>query len=243
MIKTYGQISAETLANISLSIGAIKLSPDKPFLWASGYYMPIYNDNRMLLGSAGHRRLIADSFMNIITQEGIDFKIIVGTSTAGIPHATTLADRMDSPLIYVRDKPKDHGMRNQIEGIDAEKNLERKRVILIEDLISTGGSSAAAVHAIRQANGTIDDCLSIFNYGLDAAVRMFDGREPFDKERKLKLETPCNVYSILDYNTLLEVAKKSGYVNESQIKMLQEWRESPLKWGERHGFPKVEKKK
>src|SRR3989338_4323698 len=181
MIKTYGQISAETFANISLSIGAIKLSPDKPFLWASGYYMPIYNDNRMLLGSAGHRRLIADSFMNIITQEGIDFKIIVGTSTAGIPHATTLADRMDSPLIYVRDKPKDHGMRNQIEGID--------------------------------------------------------------KERKLKLETPCNVYSILDYNTLLEVAKKSGYVNESQIKMLQEWRESPLKWGERHGFPKVEKKK
>src|SRR3989338_5722640 len=191
MIKTYGQISAETFANISLSIGAIKLSPDKPFLWASGYYMPIYNDNRMLLGSHRHRRFIADSFMNIISQEGIDFKIIAGTSTAGIPLDTTLADRMDFPLIYVRDKPKDHGMRNQIEGIDAEKTLEGKKVILIEDLISTGSSSAAAVHAIRQANGTIDNCLSIFNYGLDDAVRMFNGQKPFDKEGKFHLEPAC----------------------------------------------------
>jgi len=237
------QENAKTLAEISLGIGAIKLNPEKPFVWASGWQMPIYNDNRMLLANSGHRGFIAESFKDIINEYDIPVNIIAGTSTAGIPHATTLADGLHYPLIYIRDKPKDHGMRNQIEGIDAEKNLEGKKVILIEDLISTGGSSAAAVHAIRQANGKISDCLSIFNYGLDAATRMFNGQKPFDKEGKLHLEPPCSVYSILDYDTMLEVAKRSGYVNENQIAMLQEWRQSPLEWGERHGFPKVEKKK
>lgn len=223
------QFGAE-LAKISLRIGAIKLRPEDPFTWASGYRMPIYNDNRMLLGDFNNRYLVGNAFRNIIEAHKIPYEVIAGTSTAGIPHATTLADKLQTPLIYVRDKPKDHGMKNQIEGIDAEDDLKGRKVILIEDLISTGGSSANAVQAIRNANGICDYCLSIFNYGLDKAVEEFG-----------KLDPKCNVESILTYNVLLTTAKDIGYLTEEQVKLLEEWRADPFSWGEKHGFPKIEK--
>ena len=112
--------------------------------------------------------------------EKLPFSVIAGTSTAGISPATSLADEYRYPLIYIRDKPKDHGLRNQIEGIDAEIGLEGRQVLLIEDLISTGGSSVKAVQAIRNADGKCDDCISIFNYGFDVSEKMFAGEEPYD---------------------------------------------------------------
>lgn len=218
------------IARTGLDINAIKLRPDNPFTWASGFRMPIYNDNRMFLFHSEHRDLLVRGFEEILQTEEIPYEIIAGTSTAGIPLATTLADHLRKPLIYVRDKPKDHGLQNQIEGIDAESDLQGRKVVLVEDLISTGGSSARAVQAIRDANGKCNYCVSIFNYGLDKAVQAFEGLNP-----------SCEVISLLTYDTLLEVAKKTGYINEGQAKMLVEWRADPFNWGEKHGFPKVKK--
>ena len=162
-MRSKANLYARKIAETSLSIGAIKLRPDAPFVWASGFRMPIYNDNRMLLGSYANREMIFQGFWYAVIGENIKFDCVAGTSTAGIPHATTFADMNKKPLTYVRDKPKDHGLRNQIEGLDAEKNYEGKKVILVEDLISTGGSSANAVNAIRKANGEINYCMCIFN--------------------------------------------------------------------------------
>ena len=218
------------IAKAGLEINAIKLRPDNPFTWASGFRMPIYNDNRMFLFHPEHRDLLARGFEEILQTEEIPYEVIAGTSTAGIPPATTLADHLRKSLIYVRDKPKDHGLQNQIEGIDAESDLQGKKVVLVEDLISTGGSSARAVQAIRDANGKCDYCISIFNYGLDKAVKAFGSLNP-----------KCNVRSLLTYDTLLEVARETKYINQQQAKMLAEWRADPFNWGEKHGFPKVEK--
>jgi orotate phosphoribosyltransferase len=230
--------NGKEIAKAGLEIKAIKLRPDDPFTWASGFRMPIYNDNRMFLFNPQHRQLLARGFENIMGVE--EYDIIAGTSTAGISPGTTLADSLWKPFIYVRDKPKDHGLKNQIEGIDAESNLEGRSVILVEDLISTGGSSVRAVQAIRDANGACNTCMSIFNYGFDKAQGMFNGEEAYDKEGN-KLEAPCTVRSLLTYDTLLEVARETRYINDQQAGMLAEWRADPFGWGEKHGFPKVEK--
>ncbi len=216
------------IAKAGLDINAIKLRPDDPFTWASGFRMPIYNDNRMFLFFPEHRKLIAEGFTDLV--KDIPYEVIAGTSTSGIPPATTLADSLGKPMVYVRDKPKDHGLKNQIEGIDAESDLQGRKVILIEDLISTGGSSARAVQGIRDASGDCNYCISIFNYGLDKAVQAFDTLNP-----------RCEVRSLLTYETLLETAKETGYINDQQAEMLAEWRADPFGWGEKHGFPKVER--
>lgn len=220
----------EKIAKAGLRIKAIKLNPDKPFQWASGYMMPVYNDNRMFLFFPKYRKLIVDGFKQLIKEGKIPYDIIAGTSTAGISPGTSLADGLKCPFVYIRDKPKDHGLKNQIEGIDSEKDLEGRKIILIEDLISTGGSSARAVQAVRNANGKIDYCLSIFNYGLDKAVQAFNSLDP-----------KCEVRSLLTYDILLEVAKKTGYLTEKQVRLLEEWRADPFNWGEKHGFPRIEK--
>ena len=216
------------LAEAGLKIKAIKLNPEKPFLWASGYHMPIYNDNRMFLFYPEYRKLIIDGFTSIIKSNNIDVKIIAGTSTAGIPHGALLAEKLGLPFIYIRDKPKSHGLKNQIEGIDAESDLKYNKVLVIEDLISTGGSSAKAVQAVRDANGIVEYCISIFSYGLDKAASAFN-----------KLNVPCNTYSILTYDILLNAAKNIDYISNSQIELLKEWKNSPFEWGQKHGFPKI----
>ncbi|MEI8364583.1 MAG: orotate phosphoribosyltransferase [archaeon] len=218
------------IAKISLSIGSIKLRPGDPFTWASGYRMPIYNDNRMLLFYSEYRALVAKGFKEIIDNEKIECDVIAGTSTAGIPHATILADLLNKPMIYIRDKPKDHGLKNQIEGLDADKDLEGKKVIVIEDLISTGGSSAKAVQAVRDAKGKVEYCLSIFSYGLDKAKTEFD-----------VLPEKTEVRSILTYDVLLETAKEINYLTSDQIELLADWRKDPFNWGAKNGFPKIEK--
>lgn len=242
----YNSEIAREVAKAGLKINAIKLNPNNPFTWASGYRMPIYNDNRMFLWCHDYRRLILEGFLGLMFVDGFNsnksYDFIAGTSTAGIPWASSLADNRFKPLVYVRDKPKDHGLRNQIEGIDAESDLQGLSGILIEDLISTGGSSVAAVQAIRNANGVCNNCYSIFNYGFDKPVQMFAGEVPYDEKQGKKLDTACAVKSILTYDTLIQVAIETGYINKAQAKMLAEWRTDPFNWGEKRGFPKVEKK-
>ena len=210
---------AETLARISLEIGAIKFSPDQPFTWASGYKMPIYNDNRLLLGNAGHRTLITQGFQDVLKKCAAKIEVIAGTATAGIPHATTLADHLQLPLIYVRSATKTHGMGNQVEGL----LYKNQQVIVIEDLISTGGSVANAVTAIREAGGIVNHCFSIFSYGLAEAT---------DKFKSIS----CEIHSILDFSELLEVALSTQNLSTNDIETLRSWQKAPFKWAENNGF-------
>jgi len=192
--------------------------------------MPIYNDNRMFLFHPDTRRTIAQGLADIIATNGIGVDVVAGTATAGIPHGALLADLLSLPYIYIRDKPKAHGLKNRIEGLDAESDLEGRRVVVIEDLISTGGSSARAGEAGREANGRCDWCISIFSYGLEKADEEFGALDP-----------ACNFTSLLTFPVLLETAKAGGFLSEDQIALLAEWRKDPFGWGEKHGFPKVEK--
>ena len=210
---------AEKLARISLEIGAIKFSPDKPFIWASGYKMPIYNDNRLLLGSAGHRALITQGFQDLLKKCTAKVEVIAGTATAGIPHATTLADLLQLPLIYVRSAAKTHGMGNRIEGPLRQNQL----VLVIEDLVSTGESAANAVTAIREAGGIVNHCFSIFSYGLTEAT---------DKFKSIS----CKIHSILDFSELLKVALFTQNLTTSDIETLRSWQKAPFKWAENNGF-------
>jgi orotate phosphoribosyltransferase len=218
------------IAEFGLTIGAIKLNPGNPFQWASGYRMPIYNDNRMFLFHPEMRRTIAQGLADIIQDRGIAPEVVAGTATAGIPHGALLADLLSLPYIYIRDKPKGHGLKNRIEGLDADADLDGRVVVVIEDLISTGGSSARAVEAVREANGLAQWCLSIFSYGLEKAAEEFHALDP-----------PCEFTSLLTFPVLLDVAKTGGFLTEEQIGLLAEWREDPFGWGEEHGFPKAGK--
>lgn len=191
--------------------------------------MPIYNDNRMFLFFPQMRQVIAQGLADVIEAHQIRPEVVAGTATAGIPHGALLADLLDLPYIYIRDKPKGHGLRNRIEGIDAESDLGGSRVVVIEDLISTGGSSARAVQAVREANGACDWCLAIFSYGFEKAAEQFEALDP-----------PCSFASLLTFPVLLEVAKAGGFLTDDQITLLSEWREDPFGWGDRHGFPKSE---
>ncbi|MCH3907602.1 MAG: orotate phosphoribosyltransferase [Sphaerochaeta sp.] len=222
---------AALLAEKALENGAIRLSPDNPFTWASGYRMPIYNDNRQFLADWKSRAMIADAFCDLLAQTGYDPQNIAGTSTAGIPHATTLADRLHKSLSYVRSASKDHGLHQKIEGLDASGSYHHAKVLLIEDLISTGGSSVDAVTSIVQAEGSCDYCFAIFTYGLQASTDAFAALLP-----------ACTLKTILDYPTLLFHAEKRGYLTSAQVKTLAAWREDPFGWGEANGWPKEEKK-
>jgi orotate phosphoribosyltransferase len=191
--------------------------------------MPIYNDNRMFLFHPEIRETIAQGLAAIVQEREIRPEVVAGTATAGIPHGALLADRLSLPFIYIRDKPKGHGLRNRIEGVDADSDLGGRRVLVIEDLISTGGSSARAVEAVREARGDCSWCVSIFSYGLEKAAEQFTGLEP-----------PCNFTSLLTFPVLLDVAREGGFLSDDQIRLLADWREDPFGWGKKHGFPRVE---
>ena len=208
-----------TLSKMALESGAIRLNPEKPFTWASGYKMPIYNDNRLLLGKAEYRAFISKLFARLLEGLTQNIDVIAGTATAGIPHATSLADRLNKPLIYVRAAAKSHGMGNQIEGaLTSGKNL-----ILVEDLISTGGSAINAVNVIRKEGGIIDHCLCIFSYGFTEARIKFD-------------EINCQYHSLLSFPTLLEEAQTMQLLSNNQIKSLKIWHKDPFKWADTKGL-------
>jgi orotate phosphoribosyltransferase len=165
---------AKSIARIALDIGAIKLSPQDPFTWASGYRNPIYNDNRLLLCDFEYRSLVTGGFEELVRREHIPFEVIAGTATAGVPWATSLADRLKMPLVYVREKPKTHGAGKQVEGV----LKPGQKVLLVEDLISTGKSSGAAAEAIRREGGVVNAIVSIFTYELQEAAGCFTGLKP-----------------------------------------------------------------
>ena len=206
-------------ARISLDIGAIKHDPTNPFLWASGYRMPIYNDNRLLLGNAKHRQLITEGLRTILIENNIEVDVIAGIATAGIAPATSLANLIKTPLIYVRPTQKDHGMHNHIEGV----LLKNQKVVVIEDLISTGGSALKAINAIRNAGGQIKHCMSIFSYGFQKATTQFK-------------TSKCQLHQLLEFKERFNQAKNESIINSNQYLMLQTWHKDPFSWGNENGF-------
>ena len=213
----------EKLIDKMFELGVIKLQPDNPFCWKSGYYMPVYNDNRLLTGSPEAWEVAINSLEEKISDiESIDF--IAGVATAGISHGAVLSYKTKLPFIYTRDKPKDHGTGQKIEGVNVEK-IKGKRVLVVEDLISTGGSSLSTIETIRNAGGIVDVCISIFNYG-------FSGK--YDKISKA--DPVCEVRSVLYFPELVEYAEKKEMFSKEQIDSLRCWYKDPFEWGEKHGF-------
>lgn len=210
---------AQQLEKISLEIGAIKINSKNPFTWASGYRMPLYNDNRMLLGNADHRTLIAEGMKAILEKEGIHVDTVAGVATAGIPHATSLANLIKLPLIYVRSSPKEHGLKNQVEGI----LKSGQSVVVVEDLISTGGSILKAVDAVREAGGKVEHCLGIFSYGFSEA------KERFEKSQ-------CQLHTLLNLDFLLRFAMKEGHIASEEKQVVDSWMQNPFEWGKQQGF-------
>ncbi len=223
------------ILNIGLKARIFNFRPDdtNPFKWASFYRMPVYSDIRGFLSIPYGRKLILEAIYEKVNKirKTFPFEIIAGTATGGIPWGSILAYKLDLGFVYARGKPKEHGLRKRVEGTNSEWELEGKKILLIEDLISTGTSSIEALQAMRDARGDCTECLAVFNYELPEVNKSFSSLNPH-----------CNVSSILNYKTLIEVAKESKYLNEHRIELLAEWEADPFKWGENHGFPKVEKK-
>jgi orotate phosphoribosyltransferase len=203
----------KAVAEKLLQIQAVKLSPANPFTWASGWKSPIYCDNRKILSFPAIREFIKSEMCNIIFEEFPQANYLAGVATAGIAWGAMAADQLKMPFIYVRSKPKEHGMGNQIEGFYDEGT----EVLVIEDLISTGKSSLAVIQALRTAGLHIAGLVSIFNYGFDEAVEAFSAEG-------------IKTRSLTDYSTLIDLAVERGSVNASQLKTLVNWREDPANW-------------
>lgn len=197
-----------------LKIKAVFLQPNDPFTWASGIQSPIYCDNRLTLGFPKTRQFIAKALAEKIKTAFPDVEVLAGTATAGIPHAAWASDLLDLPMVYVRSKAKEHGKGNQIEGPIAKG----QKVVVIEDLISTGGSSITAVEALREAGCEVLGIAAIFTYGLE-------------KGKILLGAANVEVAALTNYETLLEVALDEGYVSEGDMATLKEWNKDPEKWG------------
>ncbi len=201
------------IARLLLECGAIKLSPEKPFLWASGWKSPIYCDNRKTLSYPHIRNLIKYTFIGLIKEKYLSTEVIAGVATGAIAHGAMVADALDLPFAYVRPEPKKHGMGNQIEG-DLRPG---QRVIVIEDLISTGSSSLKAVDALRQQRCEVLGMLAIFTYGFSLA------EENFSKAN-------CPLTTLSNYNTLISIAIETGYISRENHAVLLKWRQNPDTW-------------
>jgi len=206
--------SATKTAEYLLQIKAIKLQPSNPFTWASGWKSPIYCDNRKTLSFPEVRSYIRDSFAALVIELYPDAEIIAGVATGAIAHAALAADKLGLPFIYVRSDAKGHGLGNQIEGYFED----RQKVVVIEDLVSTGGSSLNAVRALRNAGCEVLGMLAIFTYDFEKASEGF-------RAENCPLNTLCN------YSVLVDTALKSGYIGNSEIKTLEKWRIDPSNWG------------
>ncbi|PCJ25149.1 MAG: orotate phosphoribosyltransferase [Flavobacteriales bacterium] len=205
--------SAIKVAESLLQIKAIKLNPTNPFHWASGWNSPIYCDNRKTLSYPPVRTYIRQQFVDAINEHFPNAEVIAGVATGGIAHGALVAEAMGLPFAYIRSSAKEHGMQNLVEG-DIFKN---QKVVVIEDLISTGGSSLKAVEALRKNECNVLGMVAIFTYGFEIAKKNFE-------------DNKCKLITLSDYDAMLNVAVESDYVSKSDIKSLTEWKKAPNKW-------------
>jgi orotate phosphoribosyltransferase len=201
------------LARRLLEIGAVKLQPEHPFRWSSGWQSPIYCDNRLTLSYPDLRSFIKRGLSSLLSLHFPTAETIAGVATAGIPQGALVADILELPFVYVRSKPKGHGMENLIEG----KVPEGRKVVVIEDLVSTGGSSLKAAEALRKAGAEVLGMVSIFTYGFPQADANF-------------AQAGLPLFSMSHYNWLIEEALSLGMVSETDLTRLQAWRQDPANW-------------
>lgn len=202
------------VAKALLDIKAVMLRPDEPFKWASGWLSPIYCDNRRILSYPELRENICRWMADIIMKKFPEVEVIAGVATGAIAHGMLIAHLLNKPFIYVRPKPKDHGTGSQIEGY-VEKGA---KTVVVEDLISTGSSSLSATSALLAAGVNVLGMTAIFSYNFNQARRAFE-------------EANVELYTLTNYDTLVEVAHETGYIKDSDIELLKEWRFSPATWG------------
>jgi orotate phosphoribosyltransferase len=205
--------SARKVASMLLDIGAIKLSHKNPFTWSSGWKSPVYCDNRLALSYPEIRSFVRDSLAKSVRKNFPTAEYVAGVATAGIPQGALVADALNLPFVYVRPKPKEHGMGNLIEG----KIDPGKKAVMIEDLISTGGSSLKAAQAMQEAGFEVIGMAAIFTYGFDVAEKSFE-----------QAKTPLMCLS--NFNYLLEEAVAKKYLDESQLAYVKSWRQDPANW-------------
>lgn len=203
----------EQIAKDLLSIEAVSLSPDEPFTWASGLKSPIYCDNRVTMSYPEVRRAIAQGLAAKIKEEFPNVEVIAGTATAGIPHAAWVAEILDLPMVYIRSKAKDHGRGNQIEG----RITKGQKMVVIEDLISTGGSVLEAAAAAKREGADVLGVAAIFTYELAKGKKNFE-------------ETNTPLTTLTNYSTLIESALQENYINQEQLELLKKWRKDPENW-------------
>lgn len=203
----------QQFASQLLQVGAVKLRPAEPFTWASGWKSPIYCDNRQLLSYPEIRSFVKRSLVELCRLHFPDAEVVAGVATGAIAQGALVADELGLPFVYVRPKPKDHGMQNLIEG-----RLEAgRRVVVVEDLISTGGSSLKAVEAIRQQGCEVVGMVASFTYGFPVAERAF-------------AEAGVKLFTISDYEAVVVEAAKAGYVDAADLETLAQWRRQPEAW-------------
>ena len=208
-MKTLEQIFAAKL----LDIKAIKLQPNDPFTWASGWKSPFYCDNRKTLSFPGLRSFVKVELARLVMEQFPEAEAVAGVATGAIPQGALVADLLNLPFVYVRSKPKDHGLENLIEG----ELKPGTKVVVIEDLISTGGSSLKAVDAIRKSGSEVVGMIASYTYGFPVAVQAF-------QEAQVKLVTLTN------YEAVLEVALQTGYIQDTDVPVLNQWRKDPAHW-------------
>ena len=200
-------------AELLLKLKAIKLNPSDPFIWTSGWKSPIYCDNRILLSDPKSRNIIANYFSEIIKNKYDDVEVIAGVATGAIGIGILVAQKLNLPFIYVRPEAKKHGRKNQIEG----KISENQKIVVIEDLISTGKSSLNAVKVLRESNLEVLGMVAIFTYGFNKSIENFE-------KNKVDLDT------LSDYNELIKKATEIKYVKEKDSETLKKWNEDPENW-------------
>jgi orotate phosphoribosyltransferase len=204
----------QKVAEFLLQIKAIKLQPNNPFTWASGWKSPIYCDNRITLSHPAIRTYIRQKLSTLVQEEFGSVSVVAGVATAGIPQGVLVAQDLGLPFIYVRSKAKEHGTGSLIEG----EFSPGQRVVVVEDLISTGKSSLQAVQALRDAGCEVAGLVGIFSYGFDAAEENFKNAK-------------CPFFTLSNYNALINYAQEHNFVMEEDLKLLRKWREDPEAWG------------
>jgi len=209
----YQKQTSQLVAQELLETGAVRLSVDQPFTWASGWKSPIYCDNRLTLSFPETRSFIKAQLVQCIKMHFPQTEAIAGVATAGIPQGALVADALELPFLYVRSSPKNHGMENLIEG----KVTPNQKVLLIEDLISTGGSSLKAAQAVRNQGMEVVGMLAVFTYGFPISFAQFE-------------QAAITLHTLSDYSTLIQIALGMGTISESQLQTLNQWRENPEKW-------------
>lgn len=208
------QNTAKQVAEYLLQIKAIKLEPTNPFTWASGWKSPIYCDNRKTLSYPEVRTYIKKAFAEVVMEKYPEVEVIAGVATGAIAQGALVAEEMNKPMVYIRSSAKAHGMTNLIEG----EIKPGQKVVVIEDLISTGGSSLKAVQALREAGCEVLGMVAIFTYGFQKAVDNFT-------------ENNCKLDTLSEYNIMIDRAQEIGYVKAEDVDQLKEWRKDPASWG------------